>query len=552
MNKRLILLFSAATLFSIAQSKKIDSLKRILQNAQHDTTRIDLLNLLGNHHQKKNRDSAGYYHERALQLSKKIKDELREAECFRELAWDYVGKGDYAKATNAAQQTLKIVRAPSSKQDTEKGKKSRALEGLALGCLGVIEKNQGNFNEAFAYFSEALKIGEELNDIMVQVSNHNGLGNLCMKQANYACALNHFFKALSIEEKAGHKSGLATEYGSIANVYLSQEDFARGLIYYAKAIKAAEAVGDLKNLSINYANIGIIYAGQGDSASAKGNKEYALREKYPKAIEAFTTAMKVAEETGNKALYVNSLANLASLHAGLGKYTEALDYNFKALKASEEIGNKPGIITDYTNIGNIYITLKKFAEAERYFKQALQLAEEINSPDDKKVINLSLSNLYEKTGRPALALESYQLFVAYRDSIFNEENTKNSVRAEMNFEFERKQSAEKAEREKEEAVAHTEREKEKQQQKIILGSVIAGLLLVSGFSIVILRAYRQKRKANEIILQQKREVEMQKQLVEEKQKEVLDSIRYAKRIQNTLLTNENQIAKFLKSAKKKS
>jgi hypothetical protein len=57
------------------------------------------------------------------------------------------------------------------------------------------------------------------------------------------------------------------------------------------------------------------------------------------------------------------------------------------------------------------------------------------------------------------------------------------------------------------------------------------------------RAFRQKKKANAVILQQKL-------LVEEKQKEILDSIRYAKRIQTVLMPNEKYIVKKLESLQK--
>lgn len=53
------------------------------------------------------------------------------------------------------------------------------------------------------------------------------------------------------------------------------------------------------------------------------------------------------------------------------------------------------------------------------------------------------------------------------------------------------------------------------------------------------------------ILSQKNEIEKQKLVVEERQKEILDSIKYAKRIQAALLTNERYIHRVLAKLKKK-
>jgi len=49
-----------------------------------------------------------------------------------------------------------------------------------------------------------------------------------------------------------------------------------------------------------------------------------------------------------------------------------------------------------------------------------------------------------------------------------------------------------------------------------------------------------------IISTQKQEVEKQKHFIEEKQKEIVDSINYVKQIQNTLLLNDEIITKNLR------
>src|ERR1043165_9896548 len=82
-------------------------------------------------------------------------------------------------------------------------------------------------------------------------------------------------------------------------------------------------------------------------------------------------------------------------------------------------------------------------------------------------------------------------------------------------------------------------------QRIIRNSFIGGfafLLLLAG---LIYRGFRQKRKANTIIMEQKEEMERQKELVELKNKEITDSIHYAQRIQRSLLPSEKYLTKIL-------
>ncbi len=115
-----------------------------------------------------------------------------------------------------------------------------------------------------------------------------------------------------------------------------------------------------------------------------------------------------------------------------------------------------------------------------------------------------------------------------RDSINNEQTRKASLKNQLKYEFEKKEAVIKEQQEKERAIAE---EKNRFQQIVIL-SVVIGLLLVVVFAIFVFRSLKTTRS--------------QKHIIEEKQKEILDSIRYAKRIQTSLLPTEKYIAKQMR------
>ncbi len=127
----------------------------------------------------------------------------------------------------------------------------------------------------------------------------------------------------------------------------------------------------------------------------------------------------------------------------------------------------------------------------------------------------------------------------------NEENTKKTVQQQMQYEFDKKETAAKAEQEVKDQKAVAD----KKQQQIILFSVSGVLLLVVAFAFFVFRNLRVTQKQKLIIEQQKQVVENQKHLVEENQKEILDSIRYAKRIQTSLLPTDKYIEKNIKKLK---
>nr|MBA3971551.1 SpoIIE family protein phosphatase [Bacteroidota bacterium] len=158
------------------------------------------------------------------------------------------------------------------------------------------------------------------------------------------------------------------------------------------------------------------------------------------------------------------------------------------------------------------------------------LCDSIGSLDDSKFIEEELSKLYEQTHQPVKALEHYKKYIAIRDSLFNEENTKKSVRTEMTFAFEKKEALTKIEQEKKDALAI---EKLKQ-QRLQRNYFIFGFVLVLLLTLFIFRSYHQKRQANIIIAT--------------KNKEITDSITYARRIQQAMLPNKEEIYQALKQS----
>jgi type II secretory pathway component PulM len=136
-----------------------------------------------------------------------------------------------------------------------------------------------------------------------------------------------------------------------------------------------------------------------------------------------------------------------------------------------------------------------------------------------------------------------------KDSIFSEDSRQQLVRQEMNFEFEKKEAVAQAEHKKELESQAAIADEKARKQKMVLGMVAFGLVLVLAFSMIIFRSLRITRRQKLEIELQKNETQRQKELVEVKQKEILDSIHYARRIQHSLLPTETYISRRLEKIK---
>ncbi len=284
-------------------------------------------------------------------------------------------------------------------------------------------------------------------------------------------------------------------------------------------VSVARNIGNLANVFLREAELEIK---KGDTAMARNFNTKAIS----MYNEALNVSLRMKDETG-AAL---QLGNVGNVFYAMGDTLKTLDYYKKALAIYEKNNLKEGMARNYGNIGYVYIELKKYKEAEEYTLKALDLAQQIKSVALINNFCENLSGLYELKGDNKSALQFYKRYIITRDSLYNEETTKKTVKAEMNFEFEQK-----------EIIAKQERAR----QKIIRNSFIGAFAMMFILAIAVLRGYKLKQKANQLISEQK-------VLVDIKNKEITDSIKYAKRIQQSLFPTEKYIERNINNLQKEA
>ncbi|HKC69306.1 MAG TPA: tetratricopeptide repeat protein, partial [Bacteroidia bacterium] len=217
------------------------------------------------------------------------------------------------------------------------------------------------------------------------------------------------------------------------------------------------------------------------------------------------------------------------------------------LQLEEEIEDKQGITNCLVNLGQVFIKLNKPKEAGAYLNRALQLSIETGDKEAIKETYGGLVIVDSTMSNYKAAFEHTKLYFLYSDSLSNEETKKKSLQASMQYEFDKKEIAARAEQDKLDAI-HIE---EKKKQRIIIYAVAGLLLLVAVFAIFMFNRFRITNRQKVIIEMQKQRVDKAYEELHEKNKEVMDSIRYAKRIQTALITSEKYIQNaFTKLMKK--
>lgn len=493
-----VFIFFCSTICFSHEDNKIDSLEIELKKSV-DTSKVNVLNTLASELRKKNPLKALEYSNQALELSEKI----------------YFKKGI----------------------------------GNAYSVMASVYSIQGDFGKALEFHNKSLTIRESIFDNKGIVSSLNSIGNINIKQGNYEKALKNYLKLLEICESIGDKKSMPLN--NIAASYFYLGNYEKALFYYIKAIKTAETLGNkeaminpligLGNVYFNMAKYenSLIYYKQALTKSTEMNSQAGIIKSlttignvYEKlhnndtALIYYFKSLKINEELGDKSSIALSLMNIGNIYKQTKNYEKALENYGKALKINEEIENKNGIAKSLLNIGILYSQKNSIEMAMTYLKRGLVLADSIKSKEILMKGNEELSEVYEKKQDYKNALIYYKSHTAIKDSLMNENNSKNMAEIQTKYETDKK--------EKEIELLTKDRslkEAELKTQNVVKnGSIVVSILLLL-FALLAYNRYRIKQKANIEISQ--------------KNKEITESISYAKRIQSSFLTSERYISQRL-------
>ncbi|MBI2722778.1 MAG: tetratricopeptide repeat protein [Bacteroidetes bacterium] len=348
---------------------------------------------------------------------------------------------------------------------------------------------------------------------------YNNLGNVNFKTGKFTDAVKYHFASLKINESIGNKKGVASSLNNMANIYASRGNNKEALAKYFEALNVYLAEDIKVGIGNAYNNIALVYSQLNNYDSAAFYTQ-----------KAFNIRTMINDKRG----IASCLSNLGVFSLEQRKFDEAVTYFKKALEAKEDLNDLSGVGAECKNLATVYVYLEKPKIALEYVQRALEIAKQTGSLDETKSAYSVGAMALEKIGDFKKAYAYQKLYITLNDSDLVEKNAR--IITEMNTKYE----TEKKEKENQLLQIQNDLSTETiKQQKIITYLVVGGLMLTLFLAYFIFKGLKKQKQANSIISNQKKEVEKQKDLVDEKQKEILDSIHYAKRIQNTLLAHKD-------------
>ncbi len=406
---------------------------------------------------------------------------------------------------------------------------------LCFQAIAIIEKNILKANKQ-----------EKLSYLMSKGGALNNIGFTYKNQGDIAKALDYMGKSLKIQEDIDNKKGIANSFNNIGQIFDDQGDVVKALDYYERSLKMEEMIGNKKGIAASFGNIGFVYDNQGD---------------LEKAMQYYTKGLKIYEELNDKSGISNAMMNIGGIYQGKGDFLTSLVYIQKCLKLQKEIGDKRTIAMAYINTGVIYLKIgkkekalsikqKNLTLAFKYCDSSLVISKELGFPEISRNAEQLLAHIALGRENYKEALEHYKQFIILRDSIKNEETDRASMRTQLKYDFEKKAIADSVRVLEEKKVISAQLNEERTKSYALYG----GLVLVLVFSGFMVNRFRVTNKQKKIIELKEKETQKQneiishqKELVEEKHREITDSINYAERIQRSFLASKQHLDANLSS-----
>lgn len=359
-------------------------------------------------------------------------------------------------------------------------------------------------------------------------------------------------KALVLANKLDNDSLRGLIYNEIGIIYDYKGEYVEGIENFYKAQKYLTKVNDQKNLAYVYSNMGLIYYASGD---------------YPLSLSCQKKSLKIRnriKDTSGKSACYN---NMAIVYEAQSNYPKAIEYYHRSLRIDQKINDERGIALSYNNIGVCYLNLHKYEESKVYLEKSLVLSKKYDMNNNTQNATSNLGTVYQRLNQydnaKKLIKESLKLSLesgdkkntAYCYQILtqiasDEKDYKNAyIYSDKFYKIEKKRIGETNIRQLAaiEVKHRYEKEKEIEQEKLARSkaeSKMNAILLISACIVLLFVLfmsfflYRKWKQAQE----QKQEIDLKNNLLNEQNLEIFQSISYAQRIQDALLPSSEKIS----------
>lgn len=391
------------------------------------------------------------------------------------------------------------------------------IKFLKAVCFTRLKK----FNEAL----ELLKAIDTKQDLEFENSLNEVIGKTYLVMSNYNSSLDYQFKVLNYATTI--KPNISKQVSTLTNittVYYRSKLFSKAYEYTKKCIAIAEKSNEPKLLYQAYSNLGIYYLEKQELA---------------KADSVYTKVLTYVPSLSSRGK-ISFYNNYAETKRLLKDYTQSKIYIDSCYQLALAEKDTFWTAIALVNKGNLNIAENKPAVAIKECALALKYAMRFKNIVWQKNSCGCLYDAYTKLNDHKNALIYFKKTTELTDSISNEKSRNEATQKDLQYKYAVKAAADSVKQLEANKVKDAQilaQQSQLNEEKIVRVSlfIVAALILI--FAGFVYNRFKISQKQKKIIEEQQILTESQKELLQIKQKEIIDSINYAKRIQYTLLAN---------------
>lgn len=397
----------------------------------------------------------------------------------------------------------------------EEAEKLRSETGLSAvyHSQGTLYYYTSVFDSALFYFNRAAELRRKTGDTEGQMKSLSNIGGIYFMLSNTRDAMLCYEKVRDMETAGGYSEGSFLSLNNLGSVYSNMGMFGKALGCFRKS-RSIQTKKDPRSqdLILTYENL---------AGAFKSLKQFDSAMYYAKK------SLQLAQELEDQFAVPYCLNTIGTVFLAMKKYTEARSRLEHALEAASQTDDKRLMLGIHGNLAAIAIEQKQPLLASPHIESVMNLQKALNLKLHSEDIYKLYAAYYENRAEFRDAYMNLKRYTELRDSTYDIQANGTITELEEKYQNEKK--------EKENQLLS----KDNQLQRSTRNLLAAILLLTVLAAAALLVAISKIRKTNFILKEQK-------ELIQEKQKEILDSIHYAKRIQEALLTNRESIRHQIK------
>jgi len=381
-------------------------------------------------------------------------------------------------------------------------------------------------SQALKYADSGEALSKQLNYTRGMIRAYMVMGIYYRNNSQYDKAFNYQFDAIRLAEKLKDKKLVASGYTNLAILFKNQGNYKKSIEYSKEALKKFIEVKDTISMANCYQNMSNSYR----------------RDKQPDlAIKSSLEAYKLFEAKNDEYGIMSAYSSLGAVYMEDKKdYQKALSYFLKAAEIAEKNTEMNGRAVCYQNLGDCYYRMGNYKLAEEFVKKSLEAGKLLGNREQEAYNYLNLSSINEAVGNPKQALQYYKLYSGIADSIAKSRYKKSTLELEEKFHAEKSQKEiELLSNLNELKTKENESQKAKLQRNriILIGSVVIAIIIAL-LAFLFYKNFKKANKLNGLLTTKNNQIEYQ-------QKEILDSILYARRIQDSILPQDEELTSAL-------